>query len=104
MRLQNRSEKLNRDALAYLLFYLPLLGIILVFYSWMKPGCIQISERFARFIAVLHSKGEDEPWLSLKEFREESGCGTHEAQCHGGREILGDGKHCALERSHQNLL
>lgn len=67
---------------------MPLLGIILGFHSWVKPGCIQIPERFEKYIAVFHTNGEDEPWLSLKEFREETECGSHEAQCDVEQEFL----------------
>lgn len=67
---------------------MPLLGIILGFHSLLKPGCIQIPERFEKYIAVFHSNGEDEPWMFLKEFREETECGSHEAQCDEGQEIL----------------
>lgn len=72
----------------------------------MKPGCIQTPERLEKYIAVCHSNGEDELWLSLKDFREETECGGHDAQCDEGHEFLkdcGDEKHCALGRSHQNL-
>lgn len=72
VRLLTNSRKLNREVLDCFLFYTPLLGIILVLHSWMKPGCIQIPEHC--YFTVMEKMTLGCLWNGAEECREETEC------------------------------
>lgn len=53
MRLLSSSRKLNRADLYCLLFYMPLLGVILGIHSWIKTVYLQIPKQFRKPLVVL---------------------------------------------------